>query len=177
MTIVPDDKNWTWVLERRCDECGFDAQGFDRVRVGAMIRANARSWLGVLDAPDAGIRTRADRWSPLEYACHVRDVLRIYDGRLTRMLAEDGPHYDNWDQDATAIAERYAEQVPSTVAVELTRAATALADRFDAVRADQWSRTGFRSDGAAFTVESFARYFIHDPIHHLWDVGAPADHP
>jgi hypothetical protein len=29
---------------------------------------------------------------------------------------------------------------------------------------------GFRSDGAQFTVESFGRYLLHDPIHHLWDV-------
>ena len=25
MPIVPDDKDWTWVLERPCPECGFDA--------------------------------------------------------------------------------------------------------------------------------------------------------
>jgi hypothetical protein len=34
----------------------------------------------------------------------------------------------------------------------------------------QWERTGRRSDGARFTVETFARYFIHDPVHHLYDV-------
>jgi hypothetical protein len=33
-----------------------------------------------------------------------------------------------------------------------------------------WSRTGARSDGARFTVDSFARYMIHDPVHHLHDV-------
>jgi hypothetical protein len=38
--------------------------------------------------------------------------------------------------------------------------------------------TGARSDGAQFTVESFARYFIHDPIHHLYDVtGTPRADP
>jgi len=31
-------------------------------------------------------------------------------------------------------------------------------------------RTGRRSDGAEFTVDTFARYFVHDPIHHLHDV-------
>ena len=35
---------------------------------------------------------------------------------------------------------------------------------------DQWPRTGPRSDGARFTVETFARYFVHDPVHHLYDV-------
>lgn len=41
---------------------------------------------------------------------------------------------------------------------------------FEALREDQWLRTGRRSDGASFTVESFARYFVHDPIHHVHDV-------
>jgi len=38
------------------------------------------------------------------------------------------------------------------------------------VSPDQLGRRGFRSDGAEFTIDSFARYFIHDPVHHLWDV-------
>ncbi len=42
--------------------------------------------------------------------------------------------------------------------------------RSTSVRGDQWERPGRRSDGASFTVETFARYMIHDPVHHLWDV-------
>jgi hypothetical protein len=38
------------------------------------------------------------------------------------------------------------------------------------VSGDQWQRTGRRSDGACFTVESFARYLVHDAVHHLYDV-------
>jgi hypothetical protein len=49
-------------------------------------------------------------------------------------------------------------------------AARELAEAFAAVPDDAWQRTGTRSDGARFTVESFARYFIHDPVHHLYDV-------
>jgi hypothetical protein len=169
--IVPDAKDWTWVLEQRCGECGFDARAFDRDLVGSMILANAASWQRVLRGAGVGRRPRPAVWSPLEYACHVRDVFRIYDERLARMLTEDGPQYANWDQDATAIADRYGEQDPDLVAGELVAAAAQVAERFDGVRGEQWSRTGARSDGAHFTVESFARYFIHDPIHHLWDVG------
>jgi hypothetical protein len=169
---TPDDKDWTWVLGQPCPECGFDASTFDRDTLPEVIRANAGAWQGVLARPDVARRPRPDRWSTLEYACHVRDVFRIYLGRLDRMLAEDGPHYDNWDQDATAIEQRYDLADPVTVAAELTVAADALATRFARVSGDQWGRTGFRSDGATFTVDSFARYFVHDPIHHLWDVGA-----
>jgi len=168
--IVPDDKDWTWVLDRPCPECGFDARTVDPAAVGDLVRANASAWQRVLARPDVATRSRPDRWAPLEYACHVRDVLRLSRERLDLMLTQDGPHYPNWDQDESAVRDRYGEQRPATVAVELTRAAAALADRFDAVGGEQWSRTGFRSDGAAFTVDSFARYFVHDPIHHLWDV-------
>jgi hypothetical protein len=45
-----------------------------------------------------------------------------------------------------------------------------LADRFDSVPDAAWSRTGLRSDGAAFTIDTFSRYLLHDPVHHLYDV-------
>ena len=73
-------------------------------------------------------------------------------------------------QDATAVAERYQDQDPAKVAVALTNAGQVIADRFAGVAGGQWERTGRRSDGASFTVETFARYFIHDPVHHLYDV-------
>jgi DinB superfamily len=171
MPITPDTKDWTWVLERRCPECGFDARAFSREEVGQMVRANAAGWQDVLARPDdLTTRPADDRWSALEYACHVRDVFRIYDRRLEMMLTEDGPDFPNWDQDATAVEERYNEQDPATVAGDITTAAARLADRFDGVSGDTWQRTGNRSDGARFTVESFARYLIHDPVHHLDDV-------
>jgi hypothetical protein len=86
------------------------------------------------------------------------------------MLSQDDPLYENWDQDETALAQRYAEQDPAEVAPQLLAAAGTLADRFDGLRAEQWLRPGRRSDGASFTVETFGRYFIHDPVHHLFDV-------
>lgn len=170
MTITPDDKDWTWVVARRCPECGFDAAAFDVSNTGSALRTNAAEWRSLLENVDAAHRTRDDRWSVLEYACHVRDASLIYLARLDRMLTEEGPHYASWDQDETATTDRYGEQSPGQVADELAVAVEKLATRFDAVHDDEWSRTGFRGDGATFTVDSFARYFVHDPIHHIWDV-------
>ncbi len=173
MTIVPDTKDWTWVLARPCPECGLDTQSFAREAVAGMIRANAQAWQTVLAEGGLGdVRRRPSPgvWSALEYGCHVRDVLRLYQERLGLMLTVAEPHYANWDQDATALADRYAEQDPAAVTAELHAAAEAIAARFEGVSGDLWQRTGVRSDGARFTVESFARYFIHDPIHHLYDV-------
>lgn len=170
MPITPDSKDWTWVLERTCPECGFDVTTFPREEVGAMIRDNAAAWRSALDHPDVRRRPADDVWSALEYACHVRDVYALYDERLRRMLEENDPLYENWDQDATALEKRYAEEDPARVKRELEKHADALAERFDRVRGDAWERPGRRSDGARFAVESFARYLIHDPVHHLHDV-------
>jgi len=171
MTIEPDAKDWTWVLSRPCPECGLDTRSFDREAIAGMIRVNAAAWPDVLAPADAARRRPApEKWSALEYGCHVRDVLRLYDQRLEMMLSQDGPRYPNWDQDATAVADRYGEQDPAVVAAELGQAAEAIATRFESVAGDQWLRTGLRGDGAHFTVETFGRYFIHDPVHHLYDV-------
>jgi hypothetical protein len=170
MPIVPDDKNWTWVLERVCPDCGFDASTFAVTDAPAAIEANALAWRRLLTNPRSSERPNHHTWSATEYACHVRDVFRLYLYRLNLMLDQDGPQFENWDQDATAVAERYAEQSATVVADELVTAAVLLADAFAAVRPDQWDRTGFRSDGAAFTVDTFTRYMVHDPVHHVWDV-------
>jgi hypothetical protein len=170
MTIIPDTKDWTWVLQRPCPECGFDTSGFAVEAVPGMIMANAAAWPDALSGDRARTRQEPAKWSPLEYGCHVRDVFRLYDQRLELMLSQDDPLFPNWDQDETAVADRYAEQDPAEVAAALRRAALAIAGRFEGVTGAQWQRAGRRSDGARFTVETFARYLVHDPVHHLWDV-------
>jgi hypothetical protein len=172
MPIEPDTKDWTWVLERPCPECGFDASVVPGTDVPALARDVARQWEELLAEPTERLRARwaDDRWSALEYACHVRDVFSICDWRLKLMLHEDDPHFANWDQDASAVDDRYNDQDPARVVVDLVAAAQSFAADYESVSGDQWQRTGRRSDGARFTVESFARYVIHDPVHHVWDV-------
>ena len=46
---------------------------------------------------------------------------------------EDDPHYENWDQDATAVEDRYAEQDPAIVADELAAAGGTLGALFAGV--------------------------------------------
>jgi hypothetical protein len=164
----PDDKDWTWVLNQPCPECGFDATTV--TDVPGLTRDSATALVTALARPDAATRPSPDVWSPLEYACHVRDVCRRFDERLHRMLAEDDPVFANWDQDATALEDRYWEQDPAVVGRELREASERIADSFAAVRDDQWSRPSRRSNGSVFTVHTFSRYFAHDLVHHVHDV-------
>jgi len=172
MTIVPDDKDWTWVLDRPCAECGFDAHTVVPSEVPGAIRELVGSWRQVLVRDDVAVRPSPDRWSPLEYSCHVRDVFRIFDTRLQLMLADDGATFANWDQDATAVEDAYGHQDPARVSLELAGAGEALAARFAQVGGRQWAHRGLRSNGSEFTVATFAVYLLHDPVHHLWDVSA-----
>ncbi len=175
MAIVPDTKDWTWVLDRACPECGFDTREVDGRQVAPLIRGVAGAWRKVLKDPTVATPPSSDRWSPLEYACHVRDVLRICDARLQLMLIQRHPTFPNWDQDDTAFDDDYAGQNAAAVAAELDTSAARFASDLEALSASGWARTGQRSDGAAFSAETFARYVVHDTIHHLNDVGARLD--
>lgn len=170
MAITPDTKDWTWVLEHPCTDCGFDASALDATAVSRLIRENVVSWASALLRANATVRPDDSTWSTLEYAAHVRDVCRLFLVRLHLILSQDDPIYPNWDQDQAAIEGRYGEQAPKVVSDELVAAGLALADAFDAVSGEQWLRTGRRGDGATFTVQSFSKYLAHDPQHHLWDV-------
>ena len=128
---MPDVKDWTWVLERPCPECGFDAASVPPGTIGALVRANAEAWEQVLARPAGELRRRPAR----------------------------------------AVEERYLEQDPAAVSAQLRGAALELAEVFDGLRGDRWQRPGRRSDGARFDVAGFGRYMIHDPVHHLFDVG------
>lgn len=166
----PDVKDWTWTLDRACPECGFDAAAIERVAIPALVRDAVSRFPDVLEGPDASVRPDPQTWSALEYACHVRDACRVFTERVELMRHEDHPRFANWDQDATAVDQRYWLQDPQVVSAELSASGEAAADAFTHVRGDEWARTGSRSNGSEFTVESLGRYLLHDLFHHVWDV-------
>jgi len=171
-----DTKDWTWTLRRRCPDCGLVAGEIDLAEIAERAWLAAEEWVQILTT-SSGVATRpsARVWSALEYGAHVRDVYRLFDARLTMMLVEDNPTFAIWDQDDTALAERYAEQDPDVVADELAAAADLLVRRVRALEPSQLERRGRRSDGAEFTVQTFLQYFLHDVVHHLWDVTGQQD--
>ena len=65
MEIIPDTKNWTWVLDAPCPECGLDTRALDRTAVPQIVTGNAVGWQPVLDRPDVRDRPEPTVWSPL----------------------------------------------------------------------------------------------------------------
>src|SRR5207247_859428 len=133
MPIIPDTKDWTWVLEKPCPECGFDPEGITPSTVAGTVINMLPRWRAVLRRPNATQRPDETTWSPVEYACHVRDVFSLFDQRLGLMLSEDDAHFDNWDQDQAALDGDYENADPEVVGQELTAAGEEIAASYAAV--------------------------------------------
>lgn len=67
--------------------CGFDTAAVASDGAPALVRTIGKDWRDRLTSePAPARRTRPDRWSLLEYACHVRDVFGLAELRLALML-------------------------------------------------------------------------------------------
>jgi hypothetical protein len=42
--IVPDAKDWTWVLDRKCPVCGFDTSTWALTEIPELVRRSASRW-------------------------------------------------------------------------------------------------------------------------------------
>lgn len=172
ISLAPDDKDWTWVLDEPCAECGFDAATVTRDDIPSRLLAATPRWHTALAAPGGGDRPSPGTWSVLEYACHPRDVHTVFTRWARLVQNRENPKFENWDQDKTALAGRYRAADPARVAAEIEAAGLPAAAASYGLTAQQWCRPGRRSNGSAFTMESLGLYYLHDVQHHLHDVGA-----
>ncbi|WP_343989888.1 DinB family protein [Terrabacter terrae] len=171
---TPDDADWTWVLDRPCPDCGFTAAALEPADVPGFLRDAGPRYAARLGRDDARTRPAEGVWSPLEYACHVRDVCAVMTGRLEQILAGGGEvvTFANWDQDAPAVERQYWRSDPEVVAREVAAAFETAATAYALPAGTQWEWPALRSNGSSFTARTLALYFVHDVRHHLWDVTA-----
>lgn len=169
--VQVDTKGWTWVLQRPCPECGLTTSGFEPVQAVRGANRIVDSFASLL-ATGAGLgeRPEPEVWSPVEYSAHVADVCRVFNHRLGLMLIHADPEFPDWDQNRAAIDGAYRLREAHVVAEDLRSAMNELAAAVVAVPTSEYSRRGVRGDGAAFTVVTLLQYFLHDVVHHWWDV-------
>ena len=111
-------------FEGACEECGFDPSSVGATELPAAVRDVGRRYRVPLtrglkgEDLDALVRAHPLEgvWSALSYACHTRDVLRVFRERTERMLGEDDPDLGWWDHDASVVEDRYDEDDPIEVA-------------------------------------------------------------
>lgn len=177
MPIEPDTKDWTWVLDRSCPECGFGPDSVSHENLPDRLAAALEPWPALLANDGCAVRPQPSTWSALEYGAHVREVTQVMRGRLDQILTEDDARFANWDQDRAAVEGHYGAQSPRDVAAGIVAGGRDLVAAFAAVPDDAWEREGVRSNGSRFTAFTLGVYALHDLEHHVWDVtaGVPAE--
>jgi hypothetical protein len=159
-----------------CPDCGFVYDEARAPEAAARIRALARDVVAALTARDDGdVRRRPvpDVWSPLEYACHVRDVLLVQRERVLAMRRGFSGEASPMGRDERVEHDGYAAQRVSDVAVEVEHAALLFANVLDRVTPDDWNLTiGYQfPQPEQRSLRWVAVHTEHELVHHLHDLG------
>ncbi|HEX5189701.1 MAG TPA: DinB family protein [Streptosporangiaceae bacterium] len=158
----------------RCPECGYDDASAGRTEILAAVPELAGEHSELLrSVPAARLRehTRAGSWSPLEYGCHVRDMLATQRDRVLLAQTERTPRFASMRRDERAVEESYNEQDPLVVADDIAAAARAFGRALAALDDAGWQRTGVYPwpEPDVRTVEWIGRRTVHELVHHLFD--------
>lgn len=107
-----------------------------------------------------------DGWSVVEIVCHLRDLEEIYFGRLTRMLNEDDPYFEAFDQNEMARQGNYLNQALNRVFEEFVEKRRRTIQVFSDLTREQWQRTGHHPEAGQITVlEQAFQIGSHDTDH------------
>ena len=156
-----------------CDECGFEYDLALAPAAGPAIRrASTELAAALADAADPSARRSPDVWSPLEYVCHVRDVLLVQRERVLLARRKDEPSLEPMGRDVRVEHDGYAHQDPEDVARELDVAASLLAGTLSRLGPADWERTvvyNWPSEQVR-SLRWVAVHTVHEAQHHLMDL-------
>ena len=156
-----------------CDECGFEYDLMLAPAAGPAVRRGAAEMAAALsDAADPSTRRDAGTWSPLEYVCHMRDVLLVQRERVLLARRKDAPSLEPMGRDDRVELDGYAEQDPADVARQLGDAAAMFANTLSRLGPADWERTVAYNwpSPAPRSVRWVAVHTVHEVQHHLMDV-------
>ncbi|WP_432839114.1 DinB family protein [Dactylosporangium sp. CA-092794] len=157
----------------QCEECGFGYPGVGAADVPLRLRGFAQRYAGALAAAaDVRRRPEPDVWSPLEYTCHFRDVLRWQRDRIELALRADAPEFVPMGRDELVITAAYNRQDPAAVVDGLAAAADLLATAFAALGPAELARVGRYPwpEPVERTLLWLGRHTVHEGEHHLMDI-------
>jgi hypothetical protein len=121
----------------------------------------------LFDADALRRRPAAEEWAAVEVVAHLADTEERALGRVRRMLAEDEPVLEPFDQAALAVERGYLEL---DAAAELRRFAdlrgehVALLESLDDAG---WTRVGVHGEHGRMTVERYETHVAAEDVDHL----------
>jgi hypothetical protein len=164
----------------RCGECGFEYDLSQAEEAGAsIVLGSADIGRALSDADAPAVRREAGRWSPVEYGCHVRDVLIVQRERVLSALRTEGPGFDPMGRDERAEHDGYAGQQVDDVARQLGDSAQLLANVLWRLDGRQWERTVVYNypEKRERSLRWVAVHTVHEVCHHLLDIRRQVEAP
>lgn len=112
----------------------------------------------------------AGKWSAAEIVHHLGDSETTSGLRLRRLLAEDHPLIQGYDQDVYATQLRYNEREigPSLELFSSTRASTA--QLFDFMTDEDWRREGTHSESGSYSAEDWLKIYAAHAHNHAGQI-------
>ncbi|MFL6120382.1 DinB family protein [Actinophytocola sp.] len=154
-----------------CIECGFSYDA--ALDVPTLITAGVSELAAVLTtAEDLRSRRSPETWSPLEYACHVRDMLLVQRERVLLARRVETPDCTPMGRDERVEHDGYADQNPADVARQLSDAALLFTNVLRRLTAAAWAFTVLYRypEPTERTLHWVALHTLHEVQHHLLDV-------
>jgi hypothetical protein len=111
------------------------------------------------------------KWSAAEIVHHLADSETTSALRLRRLLVEDHPLIQGYDQDAYAARLNYnnRDMAPALEAFRSARATTA--QLFDSMNEDDWRREGTHSESGPYTAEDWLTIYAAHAHNHASQIG------
>lgn len=158
----------------RCEECGFEYDLVEAPAAGPSIVDGVAELAVVLSSNGGDLRTRRQpsTWSPLEYGCHLRDVLLVQRERVLAARRVDRPSFNPMGRDERVEHDGYAEQDPDHVARQLTDAAHLFANVLTRLGPEDWDRSVMYNYPRVSErpLRWVAVHTVHEVRHHVLDV-------
>jgi hypothetical protein len=128
----------------------------------------------LLEADDTYLRTIPEPgvFSPIQYAAHVRDILRVYGDRMVLGVEEDSPTVPIFNP-PQEVFEGYNHLDTQELAADLEAQARRLAEIVGTMDPSNWSRIVVNDRGQygvyTFTIAGLGCNAAHEVHHHLLD--------
>jgi DinB superfamily len=141
-----------------------------RVEIIKTLRATPvvlRALVAGVDEGQLRRRPAPGEWAIIEVVGHLADTEERALGRVRRMLAEDDPKLEPFDQEALAAQGRYLEldlQAELACLDQLRGQHLAVLERLDA---PAWERTGRHGEHGTMSVELYETHVAAEEVDHL----------
>lgn len=156
-----------------CAECGF-RYVVEEAPAAAGAIADGTAELAALLVRRGEVRRRREpgRWSPLEYGCHVRDVLLVQRERVLLARRVMSPSFAPMGRDERVEHDGYSAQDPGDVARQLSDAAQLFSNVLARLGPEDWERTVVYNfpEPLERSLGWVAVHTVHEVRHHLLDV-------